>query len=44
MIEGDIGEGAKSLVNMIPLIETMATGDTLKETMKDFVGQLPNRM
>lgn len=43
MIEGDVGEGAKSLVNMIPLIETMATGDALKDTMKDIVGELPNR-
>ena len=43
MIEGDVGEGAKSLVNMIPLIETMATGDALKNTMKDIVGELPNR-
>jgi hypothetical protein len=29
---------------MLPLIETMATGDTIKESMKDIVGQLPNRM
>ena len=43
MVEGDVGEGAKSLVNMIPLIETMATGDALKDTMKDIVGELPNR-
>ena len=43
MVEGDVGEGAKSFVNMIPLIETMATGDVLKDTMKDIVGQLPNR-
>jgi hypothetical protein len=44
MVEGDIGEGAKKFVNMLPLIETMATGDTIKESMKDIVGQLPNRM
>jgi hypothetical protein len=43
MVEGDVGEGAKSLINMIPLIETMVTGDALKDTMKDIVGELPNR-
>tara|TARA_R100000951_G_scaffold101222_1_gene92525 strand:+ start:3554 stop:7144 length:3591 start_codon:yes stop_codon:yes gene_type:complete len=43
MVEGDVGDGAKKFVNMLPLIETMATGDTIKDTMKDIVGQLPNR-
>jgi hypothetical protein len=43
MIEGDVGDGAKKFVNMLPLIETMATGDVIKDTMKDIVGQLPNR-
>jgi hypothetical protein len=43
MIEGDVGDGAKKFVNMLPLIETVATGDVIKDTMKDIVGQLPNR-
>ena len=43
MIEGDVGKGARNFVNMIPLIETMATGDTIKDTMKDIVSELPNR-
>jgi hypothetical protein len=43
MLSGDVQDGAKGLIRMTPLIETMATGDIIKDTAKDLTGYLPNR-
>ena len=43
MLSGDVQDGAKGLIRMTPLIETMATGDVIKDTAKDLTGYLPNR-
>ena len=43
MLSGDVQDGAKGLIRMIPLIETLATGDIIKDTAKDLTGYLPNR-
>ena len=43
MLSGDVQDGAKGLIRMMPLIETMATGDIIKDTAKDLTGYLPNR-
>ena len=43
MLSGDVQDGAKGLIRMTPLIETIATGDIIKDTAKDLTGYLPNR-
>jgi|TARA_R100001463_G_scaffold5943_4_gene19938 hypothetical protein len=43
MIKGDVQDGAKGLIKVTPLIETLVTGDIIKDTAKDAVGFLPNR-
>ena len=43
MLSGDVQDGAKGLIRMTPLIETLATGDIIKDTAKDLTGYLPNR-
>lgn len=43
MLNGDVQDGAKGLIKMMPLIDTLATGDIIKDTAKDLAGNLPNR-
>ena len=43
MLTGDVQDGAKGLIKVTPLIETLVTGDIIKDTAKDAVGFLPNR-
>jgi hypothetical protein len=43
MMQGNFSDGAKDLISVTPLIETMVTGDVIKETAKDITGYLPNR-
>tara|TARA_R110000796_G_scaffold206924_1_gene323283 strand:+ start:1 stop:2628 length:2628 start_codon:yes stop_codon:yes gene_type:complete len=43
MLNGDVQDGAKGLIRMMPLIDTLATGDIIKDTAKDLVSNLPNR-
>ena len=43
MLDGDIQDGAKSLIRMMPLIDTLATGDVIKDAATGLVGNLPNR-
>jgi len=43
MMQGNFSDGAKDLISITPLIETMVTGDVIKETAKDIVGSSVNR-
>jgi len=43
MLDGDVQDGAKSLIRMMPLIDTLATGDVIKDAATGLVGNLPNR-
>ena len=43
MMSGNFSDGAKDLISITPLLETMLTGDILKEAAKDIVGTSVNR-
>jgi hypothetical protein len=43
MLNGDVQDGAKGLIKMMPLIETLATGSIIKDTAKELAENLPNR-
>lgn len=43
MMQGNFSDGAKDLISVTPLLETMVTGDVIKETAKDIVGASVNR-
>ena len=43
MLDGDVQDGAKGLIKMTPLIDSLAIGDGIKDTAKDLASGLPNR-